>query len=193
LNLKASTTLQQYRRRNQWIAKELARLVRITRVYLRFDAWLDHTKQSVITLYRTSVSLDGSDRRLILEAASLMILISAGLRLLRLRTLFWILDCYVKRTASIAGLDHHGVARVRWAITAIADRFPSATCLVRALAADALIRRRGLESVVRIGVRIHRNSTVPFEAHAWVECHGVVVIGDLDHLSTLKVVASRTQ
>jgi hypothetical protein len=47
-----------------------------------------------------------------------------------------------------------------------------ATCLPRSLAVWTLLRRRGIESELRIGVRQNDGT---FEAHAWVERDGVVL------------------
>ncbi len=118
-----------------------------------------------------------------------MALVWTGLRLLRFPTLRRILDRYAgSSTTGNAGQAHSSATSpVRWAITAVAARFPSATCLVQALAADAILRRRGLTSELRIGVRVRGNSDVPFEAHAWVECGGAVVTGAIEDLSDFKV------
>lgn len=45
-------------------------------------------------------------------------------------------------------------------------------CLARALVLTSLLARRGIGSVLVIGVRSHPN----FEAHAWVECSGVPLL-----------------
>jgi Transglutaminase-like superfamily len=49
--------------------------------------------------------------------------------------------------------------------------FPT-TCLTRSLLLDWLLRRRGIPSRLRIGVRSTGGS---FGAHAWVECNGIPV------------------
>ena len=49
--------------------------------------------------------------------------------------------------------------------------FP-ATCLTRSLMLSWLLRRRGVESHLRIGVRLTQGA---LDAHAWVECEGVPV------------------
>lgn len=65
---------------------------------------------------------------------------------------------------------------VGWAVTRIAAYFPrSAMCLGQALAARAMLRRRGIGSVLHIGVA--RSQAAPFEAHAWLEAEGVEVTG----------------
>jgi hypothetical protein len=121
-----------------------------------------------------------------------MAFVWTGLRLLRFPTVRRILDHYVgSRTAgNIAQPQQIAIGPVRWAITAVAARFPSATCLVQALAADAILRRRGLACELRIGVRVRGNTGVPLEAHAWVECDGAVAIGAIENLSDYKVLTA---
>jgi hypothetical protein len=149
----------------------------------------------VIALYRRFTSLDHSDRRLVLEAASLIALIWTGLRVLRFPTLRQVLDRYVRSSAAGNAFQSHATAigQVGWAVTRVADRFPvSVTCLVQALAADAILRRRGLASELYIGVRVSRNSAVQFEAHAWVESEGEVAIGGIESLPDFTVLTQLT-
>ena len=127
-----------------------------------------------------------------LEAASLMALVWTGLRLLRFPTLRRLLHRYARSSATgNAGQPHSSATYpVQWAITTVAARLPWATCLVQALAADAILRRRGLTSELRIGVRVRGNSDAPFKAHAWVECGGTVVTGAIEELADFKVLTT---
>lgn len=52
---------------------------------------------------------------------------------------------------------------------------PRATRLTQALATQVLLSRAGYSSTVQIGVAT--DGTQGFEAHAWVECDGEIVIG----------------
>jgi hypothetical protein len=66
-------------------------------------------------------------------------------------------------------------------IAAVAKRIPGKpTCLPQALVLQAGLRRRGIESLLRLGVR----QVEPFEAHAWVEVDGVTI--DPAEVSDLK-------
>jgi hypothetical protein len=65
--------------------------------------------------------------------------------------------------------------RLVWAVEAAARRVPRATCLVRALAAQVLLARHGHASQLRLGVA--RGAGRAFEAHAWLEGNGRVLIG----------------
>lgn len=54
---------------------------------------------------------------------------------------------------------------------------PGSTCLVQALAGQWLLQGEGYAPQLRIGV----SKTEGFEAHAWVELEGKVLIGDSDY------------
>jgi hypothetical protein len=93
----------------------------------------------------------------------------------------WIFSVAAARR--IARAMARGTARVPaerlvWAVQAASRRVPRATCLVQAVAADALLTRAGYESVVEIGVA--KDNLSRFEAHAWVRCGGRIVIGGPD-------------
>jgi hypothetical protein len=147
----------------------------------------------VIALGRRFSSLDWSDKRLLIEAASLLWLAWTGLHLLPFQVLRRMLGRYAGASNPMNHRrpDAVAVSRIGWAITAVAARFPeSATCLVQALAADAILRRKGFASWVRFGVRARVDGAVRFEAHAWVECNGVVVVGDVEGLQNFVVLAA---
>ena len=66
-------------------------------------------------------------------------------------------------------------ATVVWAVEAGARLVPGSTCLSRALAAQALLRRAGHDSTLQLGVASSSGSG--FEAHAWLEDAGGILIG----------------
>jgi transglutaminase superfamily protein len=64
---------------------------------------------------------------------------------------------------------------VRRAILRIAERLPwHSSCLVRALAARIMLRRRHLPSVLQFGVG---RTLTELSAHAWVRCGEINVVG----------------
>ena len=65
--------------------------------------------------------------------------------------------------------------RLVWAVRVASHYVPDATCLTQALATQVLLNRHGCQTNLRIGVA--RNETGQFQAHAWVEKDGMVVIG----------------
>jgi hypothetical protein len=62
-----------------------------------------------------------------------------------------------------------------WAVHVASHYVPAATCLTQAIALQALLTRRGQEASLHIGVA--RDDKGQFEAHAWVESGGRVIIG----------------
>jgi hypothetical protein len=67
------------------------------------------------------------------------------------------------------------VGDVGWAVEAVGSRIPTARCLVRAVAAEAILDRGGRQPEIHVGAR--RGSRGELEAHAWVEAEGRVIVG----------------
>ena len=68
-----------------------------------------------------------------------------------------------------------------WAVERASERVPQATCLTQALAIQILLARRGYHSQIHIGVA--KNKEGLFQAHAWVECEGRILVGGRNGLS----------
>lgn len=71
-------------------------------------------------------------------------------------------------------------AALAWAVRATARRVPKASCLTQAIALESLLAEAGEVGTVRFGVA--RKPDGAFEAHAWVEHAGRILIGDLPDL-----------
>ena len=68
------------------------------------------------------------------------------------------------------------VQSVRWAVTACAERWPGgAACFQRGVAAQIMLRRRGLASTLYFGART--DGVQGPRAHVWVVFKGVDVVG----------------
>jgi hypothetical protein len=126
---------------------------------------------------RTSfLALPPAERRLIVAAAGLLGGIRIGLWMLPFGAVQRAVRAFGRR-ARPRGATGPAVERIVWAVGA-ADRFvPRTTCLVRALAAQTLLARFGHASQLRLGVA--GGSGRLFEAHAWLERDGRVLIGGL--------------
>lgn len=131
--------------------------------------------------WRRLRALGAADRRLLAETGLLLVLARIGL---------WVVPFPVLRRA----LDGSRPARraprpefpdrVAWAVAALARRLPGMTCLVQSLAAHALLQRRGLRPALHIGVRGRGSGAAwSLDAHAWVECDGRVVAGEVTDLA----------
>jgi hypothetical protein len=85
----------------------------------------------------------------------------------------------------------HGqpVARIAWAVNAVGKRLTGTTCLVEALAADSMLRRHGHVPTLRLGVHDDGSVQSRLDAHAWVECGGMVVTGRIDNLQNYAVLS----
>lgn len=83
---------------------------------------------------------------------------------------------FAEQLAGAGQFERQAALDVGWAVTRTAGYLPfSALCLAQALAARAMLRRRGIGSILHVGVA--RPEAAPFEAHAWLEAVGVEVTG----------------
>ncbi len=65
---------------------------------------------------------------------------------------------------------------IGWAVTRAARHVPfKAVCLPQAMAAQVMLRRRGVASVMHFGAG--RGTDKPLDAHAWLDAAGVEVTG----------------
>jgi hypothetical protein len=69
-----------------------------------------------------------------------------------------------------------GVERIRWAVLTVARYGPlSFVCFPQALAAHAMLRRRGIASIMHYGVR--RSADRQLRAHTWLEVDHRMLLG----------------
>jgi hypothetical protein len=160
----------------------------------------------MVAAVRAFGQLDRIDRSLVLEALILLGLVRASVAVLRFTTLRRGIAAYVARGSGAGwrsqvspgsrGLpgsqDSRGSPkRVAWAVNAVARRLPVRTsCLIDAVVADAMLRRRGFDPTFRVGVR--QPDRRPLDGHAWVECEGEVVVGGLDELGAYTILTRRS-
>ena len=65
---------------------------------------------------------------------------------------------------------------IGWAVTRAARYVPfKAVCLPQAMAAQAMLNRRGIKSVMHFGAA--KGTDKPLDAHAWLDAAGVEVTG----------------
>ena len=117
-----------------------------------------------------------AERWLLIKAALLLLTIKLGLRLLPLQTLRRFLCRATGGLAILHPADHTSADKVAWAVEAASQHTPGAkSCLTQALAAQVLLTRRGYPALLHIGVA--RGERGRFQAHAWVESAGEILIG----------------
>jgi transglutaminase superfamily protein len=131
-------------------------------------------------LWRVSRSLGPDARRLVVEAAVLLGFVWVGLRILSFAKLRHALD----RCATRPGRGSRSSrSQIGWAVGAAGRRLPGRTCLMEALVADVMLRRRGYNSELHLGIRKTSDPSQPLDAHAWVESEGGIVVGALETLA----------
>ncbi|MEJ0026252.1 MAG: lasso peptide biosynthesis B2 protein [Rhizomicrobium sp.] len=133
---------------------------------------------------RRFVQVDGRRRLLVVEAATCLLAARLALVFVPFPRLARRLGTFVSPTDPRAS---HGAAQALprdaliaretgWAVTRAARHVPfRAVCLPQAMAAQFMLRRRGVTSVMRFGAGKKVDS--PLEAHAWLDAANVEVTG----------------
>lgn len=136
----------------------------------------------------------GRHLRVLGEAAVLLLFVRIGLRTVSYSRL----RAWLDRCADTPASTHRSISDVTWAVGATGRRLAGTTCLAEALVAHAMLRRRGHRPLLRIGVRQGDLSAVArrakadrsiLEAHAWVECDGRVVMGEVPQIEGYAILA----
>jgi hypothetical protein len=136
----------------------------------------------------TFLALNRFERRDVCEAAALTIFVAAAVRALG----FLRLRRTLQRIVALTRIDESrrpspaGLKSVARAVAGVGARAPFATCLVQALVAEAMLRRRGIPCELRFGVRARTSGDLPIEGHAWAECLDGTIVGAAHHQSDFK-------
>ncbi len=135
------------------------------------------------------IRLPGPDRALLLEAAAGLVAAGVAIRVFRFVRLAAGLGTHMAE--SPLEQDRSATAeavRVRWAVETAARHLPwKPVCLPQAVAAQRMLRRRGIPSTLYLGVDPGRG----YDAHAWVRAGKVVVTGGPrpDHFTVVSTFA----
>ncbi len=86
-------------------------------------------------------------------------------------------DPRAREVQNIQSQDYAQIAEeVGWAVTRAARYLPfKAVCLPQAMAAQVMLKRRGIRSVMHFGAA--KGTDKPLDAHAWLDAAGVEVTG----------------
>ncbi len=131
---------------------------------------------------RRFAQVSAARRALVVEAVACLLLARLGLIVVPFPTLARRLGQFVPpsdpRVAAARKRGPHGALanEIGWAVTRAARHVPfKAVCLPQAMAAQAMLRRRGVVSVMHFGAA--RGGEKPLDAHAWLDAAGVEVTG----------------
>lgn len=127
---------------------------------------------------RKFAGLRPADRKVFLETVNVLVRV-------RLSLTFSTYDATLRLSERLVG-DKKARSDIAQAIdepTILALRrasrvVPRATCLAQAIAGKTLLARRGHRSTLRFGVA---KKGEDFEAHAWLESDGKVIVGDFEN------------
>jgi hypothetical protein len=122
-------------------------------------------------------ALSRGERQLLMEAFLLLPAIHLGLRLLGYSRMLRMIERWTPRRSAASKVlradETVRAGELARLIAIAAERgLYKATCLRRSLLLWWFLRKEGITGTLRFGVR---TSSGTLEAHAWVECHGIVV------------------
>lgn len=129
-----------------------------------------------MTPLRRFLRLSASEKWFLIKAALLLEGIKLSMYLLPFKNLRRLAGWAQKLPAGFGQTDRLSAQNIGWAVETLSRKTPGEkTCLAQALAAQVLLVRRGHPADLQIGVL--KNDQGAFQAHAWVECEGSVVVG----------------
>lgn len=134
------------------------------------------------------LSRSWADRILLLRAFVLVSAVRVGLRVLPYRTVQRLVECAVTHREMTPEEEWQSLRQIVGAVEAMSRRLlGTKPCLTQALAAQRMLRKRGMDSTLRIGVAKDGHELL---AHAWLERMGRVVIGGGNALARYTPLAS---
>lgn len=120
------------------------------------------------------------EKKLLILSALLLVASKISLSLFSFKSLLNYIDS-LKQKPESKKTYNISEEKIVWAVEVAGKYVPYATCLVRAITAQALLKKYGFSSDLRIGIL--KNDKGKIDAHAWIERHGKIIIGNLDDLS----------
>ena len=131
--------------------------------------------------FRSVRRLTGQQCRLLIEAGGLLVVARLGVWLVPFRRLAAHLGDEKAESPS-TDIDQHRAtaAQIGWAVRTLGRRLPwMSQCLVQAVAATWMLRRRRIASTLYLGVA--KNADGQVNAHAWVRSGAQVLTGIEGH------------
>lgn len=125
------------------------------------------------------------EQRLLVKSFFILAGVGAGLKLLPFNTVRRLLMRLTPAVEATTSADAKLILRVSWAIETVSNYLPSMTCLPKALTTHLLLSRVGQPAALRIGVA--KSLEGQFQAHAWVESNGCIVMGKVANLHRFAV------
>jgi len=125
---------------------------------------------------RKFLSLPPADRRCLLEASGWLGLARLALLLLPFRWLAPYLGRQMAQSPGAAAAPAVLLERIAWAVATASRHLPwDCFCLAQALAAKAMLQRRGVPSTLYLGLA--KGGEAQLQAHAWLRCGAQILTG----------------
>lgn len=122
------------------------------------------------------VGLSRLERRLLALSFVVVGSMKLSLWIFPIRPITRTLDRLSQRLTLRTSCELYTIQRLVWAVRVVSRYVPRATCLTQALSGKFLIKScTGRDVQLQIGVRLDEQKR--FEAHAWLECEGEIVLG----------------
>lgn len=129
----------------------------------------------MLTALRKFVTRSRSERQVLVTVAVSLVVSRALLTTVGLDRTHRVIDRLVRIFPPNTTM--HDPERIPWAVNAVAECVPLYfSCLMRAIVGERLFAANGYRTELHLGV----TKDTGFEAHAWVERDGEVVVGDVD-------------
>lgn len=81
------------------------------------------------------------------------------------------------KVSELSQQEHILIFKVKWAVLLVSKYTPwKSECLVQALAAQRMLKKRNVNSTIHLGVGKDMHSNIL--AHAWLKCGGITVTGE---------------
>lgn len=130
----------------------------------------------VVTIMRKYWRLPKHDRLLLLEATILLAVAAMAIGILPFRLVGRLAALLPSRQKPSRDMSEAIVQRIRWALGSCASRVPwRAMCFQQGLAAQLMLRRRGIPSVLYYGAA--PDDQRGLSAHVWVRFDDIEVVG----------------
>ena len=127
-----------------------------------------------MNLLRKFASRSGAEQWLLLRATLALLTTAGCVRFLPFR-LWRSLIAPADALSGSTPPSRHSAEQIAWAVAAVGRCVPGASCLPQAIAGYRLLRRAGYAARLRIGIAA--GAQAPFEAHAWLELDGRILLG----------------
>jgi Transglutaminase-like superfamily len=125
--------------------------------------------------------LEPSKRRLLIVTFLLLNSIRVGFLFARFSFLQKVLNQFSTFHSDKSDHPSIEVDQIIWAINVSTQLSPGqAKCLARALTVHTLMKQQGYDPILQIGVI--KNAEEEFQAHAWLEYQGKIVVGELPNM-----------